>query len=137
MSIANLAESVGEPKIVVTTSHIERSLKVIRDFATDHALTEDSEARNLRDMDGLTFDEVMLAATLLATVERASNSSGRLWLYVTPLLAEGAGGRGWPKGILEDWQRARSERDERMWGGSVGKKRRTRAKADAKIARAA
>lgn len=136
-NIANLAEAIGEPKIVVITSHIKRSLKAIRDFVVDHAPTKDTEAEMLADIDHLTFDEIMLAATLIATIQSACGSTGRLWMFITPLMAEGVGGLNEFNSDFSEWLRARSERHAQMKGKPVSARSRTKGKAGVTIAREA
>lgn len=90
-TINNLAESVGDKRIVVTTVHIQRALRAVRGFLTSVAESNEDKADVLREMDRFTFDDVMLAARLIATVE-AVHGTDYLWSFIGPLIAEGQNG---------------------------------------------
>jgi hypothetical protein len=90
-TINNLAESVGDKRIVVTTIHIQRVLSSLRRYLASVAESDEDKAAVLQEMDRFTFDEVMLAARLIATVETV-HGTDYLWSFIEPLVAEGRSG---------------------------------------------
>lgn len=89
MTIHNLlSEATGEAKVPVRLDHIQRALSSIRFHILKHKpeILPNSEA--LGWMDAMSFDDVILAATFLATVERLT-ASVTLQCLIEPLAVEG------------------------------------------------
>jgi hypothetical protein len=87
-TINNLAESVGDTQIAVATTHIQRALSALRRYLADAGKNDEAKTDHLQEMDRFTFDEVMLAARLIATVERVHNTD-YLSAFIEPLVSEG------------------------------------------------
>lgn len=105
-TINNLAEAVGGPKICVTSDHIKNALLVMRDFETQSRPADKSGKPS--NVALLTFDDVMLAATLLATVERSYNSPGYLCYFIGALVGAGFGDPSATEWHFESWMGVRA-----------------------------
>lgn len=90
MNIQNrMSEATGRVDVYVRLDHIQRALKTIRwrILKDKPEIRPASEA--LEWMDAMSFDEIMLAATLVATVEQVLTTTKEAWQFIYQLALEG------------------------------------------------